>query len=113
MTDASRPPRKRLSRPVHWALDGLGAALVAIGAVGIVTPGLPTTVFWIGAVMCFLKTRPHAVRPLLRTPIVGPGHPLVPALAAVRRRTAPKPRFQTGLNHRSPPACGTPICPPP
>jgi uncharacterized membrane protein YbaN (DUF454 family) len=72
MTDAPPPPRKRLSRPVHWVLDGLGAALVAIGAVGIVTPGLPTTVFWIGAVMCFLKTRPHAVRPLLRTPIVGP-----------------------------------------
>ena len=72
MTDLPRKTRKRLSRPVHWALDGLGAALVAIGAVGIVTPGLPTTVFWIGAVMCFLKTRPHAVRPLLRTPIIGP-----------------------------------------
>jgi hypothetical protein len=52
-------------------------------------PGMPTTVFWIGAVMCFLKTRPHAVRPLLRTPIDRPGHPLVPALAAVRRRAAP------------------------
>ena len=54
MSDPSLPPRKRLSRPVHWALDGLGATLVAVGAVGIVTPGLPTTVFWIGAVMCFL-----------------------------------------------------------
>ena len=72
MTTPPRPPRKRLSRPAHWALDGLGAALLAVGAVGIVTPGLPTTVFWIGAVMCFLKTRPHAVRPLLRTPVIGP-----------------------------------------
>lgn len=77
MTDAPRPPRKRptrkgLSRPVHWALDGLGVALFATGAVGAFVPGMPTTVFWIGAVMCFLKTRPHAVRPLLRTPIIGP-----------------------------------------
>lgn len=64
--------RRRLTRAERWALDGVGGALVAVGAVGIVTPGLPTTVFWIGAVVCFLKTRPHAVRPLLRTPIVGP-----------------------------------------
>ena len=64
--------RRRLTRAERWALDGLGGSLVAIGAVGIVTPGMPTTVFWIGAVVCFLKTRPHAVRPLLRTPVVGP-----------------------------------------
>jgi uncharacterized membrane protein YbaN (DUF454 family) len=69
---ARPPPPRRLSRPIRWALDGLGGGLVAIGAVGVVTPGLPTTVFWIGAVLCFLKTRPHAVRPLLRTPIIGP-----------------------------------------
>ena len=71
---AHRKPRRRrkLTRAERWAVDGLGGALVAIGAVGIVTPGMPTTVFWIGAVVCFLKTRPHAVRPLLRTPVVGP-----------------------------------------
>lgn len=69
-----RKPRRRrkLTRAERWAVDGLGGALVAIGAVGIVTPGMPTTVFWIGAVVCFLKTRPHAVRPLLRTPVIGP-----------------------------------------
>jgi hypothetical protein len=64
--------RRRLTRAERWAVDGLGGVLVATGAVGIVVPGMPTTVFWIGAVVCFLKTRPHAVRPLLRTPIVGP-----------------------------------------
>ncbi|WP_236627661.1 DUF454 family protein [Caulobacter sp. B11] len=52
---------------------------------GIVTPVLPTTVFWIGAVLCFLKTRPHAVRPLLRTPVVGRAIIRLSALAAVRR----------------------------
>jgi uncharacterized membrane protein YbaN (DUF454 family) len=66
------PPQHRRSPAARAALDGAGAVLVAVGAVGVVTPGLPTTVFWIGAVVCFLKTRPHAVRPLLRTPVVGP-----------------------------------------
>ena len=68
----ARKPRRRLTRVERWALDGLGGSLVAIGAVGVVVPGLPTTVFWIGAVVCFLKTRPPVVRPLLRTPVVGP-----------------------------------------
>lgn len=67
-----RKPRRRLTRAERWALDGIGGALLATGAVGIVTPGMPTTVFWIGAVLCFLKTRPHAVRPMLRVPVVGP-----------------------------------------
>ena len=65
--------RRRMTR-IGW-LGTVGCVLlteVATGAVGIVTPGLPTTVFWIGAVVCFLKTRPHAVRPMLRTPVIGP-----------------------------------------
>ncbi|HQR88401.1 MAG TPA: DUF454 family protein [Caulobacter sp.] len=68
----NRKPRRRLTRVERWTLDSLGGSLVAIGAVGVVLPGLPTTVFWIGAVVCFLKTRPLVVRPLLRTPVVGP-----------------------------------------
>lgn len=67
-----RKPRRPLTRVERWALDGVGGALLATGAVGIVTPGLPTTVFWIGAVLCFLKTRPHTIRPILRVPVVGP-----------------------------------------
>jgi len=71
-TDRKPRRRRKLTRAERWVLDGLGGALVATGAVGIVVPGMPTTVFWIGAVVCFLKTRPLMVRPLLRTPIVGP-----------------------------------------
>ena len=56
----------------RWSLDGAGVIFLALGTVGIFVPGWPTTVFWIMAVVCFLKTRPNAVRPLLRTPIVGP-----------------------------------------
>ncbi|MGH1558356.1 DUF454 family protein [Caulobacter segnis] len=53
-------------------VDGLGFTLLAIGAVGLVVPLLPTFEFWLGAVLCFLKTRPGAVRPLLRKPVIGP-----------------------------------------
>jgi uncharacterized membrane protein YbaN (DUF454 family) len=72
MVDGSIRSRPKRSRAAHWAVDGLGATLVAVEAVGVIVPGLPTTVFWIGAVACFLKTRPWAVRPLLRTRVVGP-----------------------------------------
>jgi uncharacterized membrane protein YbaN (DUF454 family) len=64
--------RRNLSRPVRWVLDGVGLLGLALGTIGIFVPGWPTTVFWIVAVLCFLKTRPAAVRPLLRTPVVGP-----------------------------------------
>ena len=64
--------RRRPSPLARRVLDLTGGLLLATGAIGIVTPGLPTTVFWIGAVVCFLKTRPGSVRPILRTPVVGP-----------------------------------------
>lgn len=67
------PARRRKRSPAsRLALDALGVALFGAGAVGVVTPGMPTTVFWIGTVVCFLKTRPGAVRPILRTPVIGP-----------------------------------------
>lgn len=67
-----RKKRRNLTKVERWALDGLGGALFATGAVGAFVPGMPTTVFWIGAVLCFLKTRPLAVRPMLRVPVIGP-----------------------------------------
>jgi uncharacterized membrane protein YbaN (DUF454 family) len=64
--------RKTLHPAARWALDIAGVVFLTIGTIGIFVPYWPTTVFWIVAVICFLKTRPGAVRPLLRTPIVGP-----------------------------------------
>ena len=52
-------------------LDAVGGACVVIGTIGIVVPLLPTFEFYLVAVLCFLKTRPGAVRPLLRVPKVG------------------------------------------
>lgn len=71
----SEPPVKR-RRPLHpvvrWVFDGIGMLFFAIGFIGIFVPLWPTTIFWIIAVPFFLKTRPGAVRPLLRVPVVGP-----------------------------------------
>lgn len=66
------PPRPRRSKAAHWVLDAVGVLMFTIGAIDIFIPGMPTTVFWIIAVVCFLKTRPWAVKPLLKTPIIGP-----------------------------------------
>ena len=63
---------RRRSKLAKWAYGGAGATLFSIGAVGIVTPGLPTTIFWILATGCLLKARPGAVRPILRTLYIGP-----------------------------------------
>ena len=39
---------------VGWVVAGL--ACVALGGVGVVVPGLPTTVFFIGAAACFSRS---------------------------------------------------------
>ena len=68
----ARPRRKPTSKWVKAAYASAGGALFTIGAIGIVTPGLPTTIFWILATVCLLKANPGAVRPILRTPFIGP-----------------------------------------
>jgi len=51
---------------------GLGWAAVAIGSIGIVVPGLPTTVFFIVAAWCFARSSPRFERWVLELPRVGP-----------------------------------------
>ncbi|MDB5453562.1 MAG: hypothetical protein JWO33_2140 [Caulobacteraceae bacterium] len=63
---------RRRSKAVRWAYGTAGAGLFGLGALGIVTPLLPTTIFWIMATGCLLKANPGAVRPILRTPYIGP-----------------------------------------
>lgn len=53
-----------------WLVGGIVA--VGLGAVGIVVPGLPTTVFFIIAAWCFSHSSPRLERWVLNLPRVGP-----------------------------------------
>ncbi len=46
------------SSPVRWGLAATGFLCVAVGAVGTVVPGLPTTIFLIVASWCFTRSCP-------------------------------------------------------
>lgn len=63
-TSGARDPWQLL-----WASGGV--ALFALGAVGIVVPLLPTTVFWIGAVACFARSSPALAERILTHPRYG------------------------------------------
>jgi uncharacterized membrane protein YbaN (DUF454 family) len=59
----------RLARPL-WVLAGVLA--VGLGGLGVVVPGLPTTVFFIVAAWCFSKSSPRLEQWVLDLPGVGP-----------------------------------------
>jgi uncharacterized protein len=50
----------------------LGWAAIAVGALGVVIPGLPTTVFFIVAAACFSRSSPRFERWVLELPRIGP-----------------------------------------
>ncbi len=55
---------------IVWLAGGL--ACVALGGVGIVVPGLPTTVFFIAAAACFTRSSPRLEAWVLGLPRIGP-----------------------------------------
>lgn len=57
---------------VRWLWFLAGWAAVVVGAIGIVLPVLPSTVFFIGAASCFAKSSPRFERWVLNLPRVGP-----------------------------------------
>ena len=59
----------RLTRGLWF---GAGWVAVGIGSIGIVVPGLPTTVFFIVAAACFSRSSPRFERWVLTRPGVGP-----------------------------------------
>jgi uncharacterized membrane protein YbaN (DUF454 family) len=65
----ARPSRSPLARAL-WAV--LGLAFVAVGAVGVIVPGLPTTPFLLLAAACFLRSSQRLYDRLLANRVCGP-----------------------------------------
>jgi uncharacterized membrane protein YbaN (DUF454 family) len=61
-------PKRRWSseRMGRFALAGAGVLLVGLATLGALLPGLPTTIFLIGASYCFTKSCPRLEEALLK-----------------------------------------------
>jgi uncharacterized membrane protein YbaN (DUF454 family) len=68
----SEASRRSASRPVRYAMVGLGVGCVGLGAVGVVVPGLPTTIFLIIASWCFARSCPWLEDRLIRNKLFAP-----------------------------------------
>ena len=60
------------SGPSRWGWLAAGWVCVALGGIGVVVPGLPTTVFFIAAASCFARSSPRFEAWVLGLPRVGP-----------------------------------------
>ena len=71
MAGAGTPPRVRRG-PVAWLWFAAGWLSVGLGALGVIVPGLPTTVFFIVAAWCFARCSPRFEQWVLDLPKIGP-----------------------------------------
>lgn len=69
MDSTGRPGTRGVVRRGLWVT--LGLVSVAIGGVGVVVPGLPTTVFFICAAACFTRSSPRLEAWVLDLPGIG------------------------------------------
>ncbi len=60
------------SRAVRWWLAAMGVVSVGLGGLGVIVPGLPTTVFLLIASWCFVRSCPALERVLVRNRFFGP-----------------------------------------
>lgn len=58
--------------PARWLWFAAGWAAVGFGGLGIIVPGLPTTVFFIVAASCFARCSPRFEQWVLNLPRIGP-----------------------------------------
>jgi uncharacterized membrane protein YbaN (DUF454 family) len=71
VTTTSAPDLVAKSRVVRGALFCIGGLSVALGGVGVIVPGLPTTVFMIIAAACFSRCSPRFEQRILDLPGIG------------------------------------------
>jgi uncharacterized membrane protein YbaN (DUF454 family) len=69
--DVTTPPPRVRPRAVRWMWFVIGWIAVGIGAIGVVVPGLPTTVFFVIAAACFARSSPRFEQWVLDLPHVG------------------------------------------
>ena len=63
------PAKSRIARGAWWIV---GVLAVALGGIGVIVPGLPTTVFYIIAAWAFSKSSPRLEAWVLGLPRIGP-----------------------------------------
>lgn len=69
--DGAAAPRVRRG-PAAWLWFAAGWLAVGLGGLGVIVPGLPTTVFFIVAAWCFSRCSPRFERWVLDLPRIGP-----------------------------------------
>jgi hypothetical protein len=65
-------PRLPRDRAMRWLLAICGVVSVAIGGVGVIVPGLPTTVFLLIGSWCFARSCPWLEQRLIRNRFFAP-----------------------------------------
>lgn len=58
--------------PARWLWFAAGWLSVGLGGIGVVVPGVPTTVFFIVAAACFTRSSPRFEQWVLDLPKIGP-----------------------------------------
>ncbi|MFK7960608.1 MAG: YbaN family protein [Phycisphaerales bacterium] len=65
-------PAVAANRPLRWTYMASGLMCVGMGGIGVVVPGLPTTIFLLVAVWCFARSCPVLEHWLMEHRVFGP-----------------------------------------
>ena len=57
---------KNSNHVIRWAIAAIGVACVGLGALGVILPGMPTTIFLVLACFLFARSHPHLENVLVR-----------------------------------------------
>jgi len=82
------PDAPRGSRARRFVLVSVGVVLVGLGAIGAIVPGLPTTIFLLGASWCFARSCPWLEQRMLNARIFRPFHPWLTGRVTRRARVS-------------------------